>query len=183
MDREAWRAAVHVVAKSWTQRRDWTELNWEERKHSHNRLGTMLQDGDFFSNRWCLSQPQTNDCSYSGLISEQEKRMFSCLFPLSYSWQAKVVMSPYLLLWHLTAKLYKWSERHSGWCNPASYYFLLILLSGYYRPSAFLSTARLEKKNALCPCPDRALDSPTCMDVVDTTSQDRCDSVPTGIGT
>ena len=27
MDREAWRAAIHVVAKSWTQLSDWTELN------------------------------------------------------------------------------------------------------------------------------------------------------------
>ena len=28
MDREAWRAAVHGVAKSWTQLSDWTELKW-----------------------------------------------------------------------------------------------------------------------------------------------------------
>ena len=28
IDREAWRAAVHGVAKSWTRLRDWTELNW-----------------------------------------------------------------------------------------------------------------------------------------------------------
>ena len=28
MDREAWRATIHGVAKSWTQLRDWTELNW-----------------------------------------------------------------------------------------------------------------------------------------------------------
>ena len=28
MDREAWRAAVHVVAKSRTGLSDWTELNW-----------------------------------------------------------------------------------------------------------------------------------------------------------
>ena len=28
MDREAWRAAVHGIAKSWTRLSDWTELNW-----------------------------------------------------------------------------------------------------------------------------------------------------------
>ena len=28
MDREAWRSAVHGVAKSWTRLSDWTELNW-----------------------------------------------------------------------------------------------------------------------------------------------------------
>ena len=28
MDREAWPAAVHGVAKSWTQLSNWTELNW-----------------------------------------------------------------------------------------------------------------------------------------------------------
>ena len=28
MDREAWRAAVHRVTKSWKWLRDWTELNW-----------------------------------------------------------------------------------------------------------------------------------------------------------
>ena len=28
MDREAWRAAVHGVAKSWTWLSNWTELNW-----------------------------------------------------------------------------------------------------------------------------------------------------------
>ena len=28
MDREAWHAAVHGVTKSWTQLRDWTELNF-----------------------------------------------------------------------------------------------------------------------------------------------------------
>ena len=28
MDREAWRAAVHGVTKSWAQLSDWTEVNW-----------------------------------------------------------------------------------------------------------------------------------------------------------
>ena len=30
MDKEAWRAAIHGVTKSWTQLSDWTELNWTE---------------------------------------------------------------------------------------------------------------------------------------------------------
>ena len=30
MDREAWRAAIHGVAKSWTQLSDWNELNKQE---------------------------------------------------------------------------------------------------------------------------------------------------------
>ena len=30
MDREAWRAAIHGVSKSWTRLSDWTELNWTD---------------------------------------------------------------------------------------------------------------------------------------------------------
>ena len=31
MDREAWRAAIHGVVKSWTRLSNWTELNWNLR--------------------------------------------------------------------------------------------------------------------------------------------------------
>ena len=30
MDREAWHAVVHAVAKSWMWLSDWTELNWSD---------------------------------------------------------------------------------------------------------------------------------------------------------
>jgi len=30
IDREAWRAAIHGIAKSRTRLSDWTELNWTE---------------------------------------------------------------------------------------------------------------------------------------------------------
>ena len=37
MDREAWRAAVHGVAKSWTWLSGWTELNWLS-KFTHRNI-------------------------------------------------------------------------------------------------------------------------------------------------
>ena len=40
MDREAWHAGIHGVAKSQTRLRDWTELNWS----------CILSDSPFFSN-------------------------------------------------------------------------------------------------------------------------------------
>ena len=41
MDREAWRAAVYGVAKSWTRLRDWTELNWDRSK-THGYMCLLL---------------------------------------------------------------------------------------------------------------------------------------------
>ena len=42
MDREAWHAAVHGVAKSWTRLSDWTELNlpsWKGLESIHDDIG------------------------------------------------------------------------------------------------------------------------------------------------
>jgi len=36
MDREAWRAGIHRVIKSWTQLSDWTELNWTDGTGCHD---------------------------------------------------------------------------------------------------------------------------------------------------
>ena len=38
MDREAWRAAIHGVSRSWTQLSNWTEL----KEHSLNQTGILL---------------------------------------------------------------------------------------------------------------------------------------------
>ena len=37
MDREAWRAAIHGVAKRWTPLSDWNELNWTELETKETR--------------------------------------------------------------------------------------------------------------------------------------------------
>ena len=41
MDREAWRAVVHGVAKSWTWLSNWTELNWIYSKYIWNTWKIM----------------------------------------------------------------------------------------------------------------------------------------------
>ena len=44
MDREAWRAAAHGVAKSWTWLSDWTELNWTNTVHRIAKSQTWLSN-------------------------------------------------------------------------------------------------------------------------------------------
>ena len=53
MDREAWRAAIHGVAKSRTRLTDWTELNWQqlETLNPVQTLGSWLLP--LFSDSFC----------------------------------------------------------------------------------------------------------------------------------
>ena len=40
MDREAWRAVIHGVAKSWTWLSNWTELNWKGESNNNDKPWT-----------------------------------------------------------------------------------------------------------------------------------------------
>ena len=47
MDMEAWRAAIHRVAKSWTWLSDWTELNWTDTSIQKKKFEKKLTSGKF----------------------------------------------------------------------------------------------------------------------------------------
>ena len=77
MDREAWRAAIHGVAKSRTWLSDWTELNWTECKFpcyslhvSHPLLLSLHVKGNLLS----LSNQPTK--SWSTLPKQVSPRCF-----------------------------------------------------------------------------------------------------------
>ena len=54
MDREAWHAATHGVAKSWTRLSDWTELNWTEYLQKKKEITEKLKMG--LIKLWCLNE-------------------------------------------------------------------------------------------------------------------------------
>ena len=68
MDREAWRAAMHGVAKSRTRLGDWTELNWTCRtvvmqKWENRYESTILEQNSSYKGRvwqqlWCFRASQ-----------------------------------------------------------------------------------------------------------------------------
>ena len=47
MDREAWHAAIHGVAKSQTRLSDWTELNLKKNKKNIQQFALEYMDFDF----------------------------------------------------------------------------------------------------------------------------------------
>ena len=58
MDREGWHAAVHGVAKSWTQLSNWTDLNWYP--NSGIRINVLVTQS-------CSTLCNPTNCSHPGL--------------------------------------------------------------------------------------------------------------------
>ena len=56
MDREAWHAMIHGVAKNWTRLSDWTELNWTDWDHAAQELRASDASG---------KEPATSDATVS----------------------------------------------------------------------------------------------------------------------
>ena len=71
MDREAWHAAVHGVAKNWTWLRDWTQLKWIQKYLNANyRMNTILIKINYFMLPWFnkyISYAQINRQDHKGL--------------------------------------------------------------------------------------------------------------------
>ena len=60
IDREAWRAAIHGVAKSRTRLSDWTELNWTELKSRASLMVQMVKRLPATQETWARSLGQEN---------------------------------------------------------------------------------------------------------------------------
>jgi len=67
MDREAWRAAVHGVAKSWTRLSDWTELN------QYSCLENSTDGGAWRATVLGVTKTQTWLSDFNSIIRDKKK--------------------------------------------------------------------------------------------------------------
>ena len=77
MDREAWRAAIHGVAKSWTRLSNWTELNWKDRER---KKPTKIEQRMVWGPEWEPQVKQTPllaSLIYLGQARERKKNIKS----------------------------------------------------------------------------------------------------------
>ena len=77
MDREAWCASVHGVAKSWTRLSDWTELNWTSMKGKINNNTIIVGDLIPHSHLWIdqLNRKLTRKHTYTPTMRKQKEKL------------------------------------------------------------------------------------------------------------
>ena len=71
MDREAWRAAIHGVAKSWTRLSDWSDLIWSD--GSEGKESVYLQCRRPRFNPWVGKIPGRRKWQYSCLENSMDR--------------------------------------------------------------------------------------------------------------
>ena len=80
-DREAWRAAIHGVAKSATRLSDWTELNWTllaDDPDSHDGVITHLEPDILECEvKWVLGSTAANKASRCDGIPEEQFKILN----------------------------------------------------------------------------------------------------------
>ena len=99
MDREAWHAAIHGVAKSQTQLSDWIELNWICPLELREGQGVWMKTisykqemGDM--ENICTQEKPTGSC----LVSYQESHSYISSKMLMIYWLSTWLASPSVLL-------------------------------------------------------------------------------------
>ena len=70
IDREAWRSAIHGVAKSWTRLSDWTELNWTEAEDIKKRWQEYTEE--------LYKKDLYNPDNHDGVITDLEPDILEC---------------------------------------------------------------------------------------------------------
>ena len=81
MDREAWLAAIHGVAKSWTQQSDWTELNWTLKEKRNRKSRGYITKLGFDQHPDSNSTRKSHDTAH--LKSQLGKGLRQCVCSLS----------------------------------------------------------------------------------------------------
>ena len=87
MDREAWRAAIHGVTKSWTRLSNWTELNWTKQALGLENLlqRSKLTDSWRWAYLWLVIFPFTEEDVNLFLLRKKSVALsFSIIFSLKY---------------------------------------------------------------------------------------------------
>ena len=95
MDREAWRAAIHGVARSRTQLSDWTELNWA-RAHTHTRMYACI-------------------CWYDMHIHASECVKISSMSESLNSGDLSMILFPYLCFSNGVQRTWIWMASPTQW--------------------------------------------------------------------